>query len=646
MCLAFVAVLSAGLECELDAWSEYTPAGSPAGRQDASMVWDSETQSAWMFGGHASNAFLYFADLWRYDWPRRAWTEILPLNEGPTPGRWGHAAVWDTRSRSMLIFGGRAQVTFYDDVWQFRSNDSTWRQLPAMAKPSARAYHTAILDPMEGSVLVFGGESSSQVLEDLQRYSLADGQWSEPGATGAGARSRHTAVWVPTTRSMLVFGGWSGQEYLDDLCSYDASAGTWTDLSAAGYWPTARAGHAAAWDPVSMSMLVMGGITNVTNELSYDSSLYNYSLLTNSWKQEGLQTEVLGPTGRTGHGIVWDDASRGLLSFGGFNASYLQQTWRFVVSQTSSPLLVNCQQGRNCSFRWNASGFGTVKRTCSDPEVVAGLPTLLSDEAEEEIWMFGGHAIPLFVEPGHHRLCWCDTNCSHPDNFGVTVGYFVLEGPQLQQSAQCYLGRDCTISGWRGVGISVNDSVVMKSRCSGEPQASSTYSQRSVSVSFNESYGWHTLHVGFLDPTEGLKPEALELCWCPAATAPCASAEDFLVVALTLDVICPPGEYSEGPGSSCLPCPANFFCLGGSEVQSCPSASTSAEGSSPPPSRECARCPVPKSNRPTAVCALMRPRPTLGLSLPSRALLGCRERHLPGVPRWVFDVAGGSSAGS
>ncbi|CAE7688623.1 rngB [Symbiodinium sp. CCMP2592] len=583
MCFLSLSGGYAGLECESDAWSDFTPAASPAGRQDASMVWDSETQSAWMFGGHASNAFLYFADLWRYDWPRRAWTEILPLSEGPAPGaRWGHAAVWHVHSRSMLVFGGKFQVTFYDDIWQFRSEDGAWGQLPALGKPLARAYHTAILDPSDNAVLVFGGESGSQVLEDLQRYSLADGQWSESLTPGPGARSRHTAVWVPTTRSMLVFGGWSGQQYLDDLHSYDASAGTWAEVSAAGYWPTARAGHAAAWDPVSMSMLVMGGITNVTSDLSYDASIYNYSLLTNSWKEEGLQRQLLGPTGRTGHGIVWDYASRGLLCFGGFNASYLQQTWRYVVSQTSSPLLVSCQQGRNCSFRWNASGSVAAKRTCSDQDILGGLPSPLSEAEEEDLWTFGVNASPFFTQPGHHRLCWCDVvNCSHPDNFSVTVGYFVLEGPQLQQSAQCYLGRDCTISEWRGVGISANDSVVMQSRCGEGPRlSSSTYSQRSVGVSFNESYGWHTLHVGFLDPAEGLKPEALELCWCPAAAAPCASAEDFLVVALSLDVICPPGEYSEGPGSSCLPCPANFFCPGGSELQSCPSSSTSMQGSS------------------------------------------------------------------
>ncbi|CAE7203790.1 rngB, partial [Symbiodinium sp. CCMP2456] len=553
---------AAGLECESDAWSEYTPAGSPAGRQDASMVWDSETQSAWMFGGHASNAFLYFADLWHYDWPRRAWTEILPSSEGPAPGaRWGHAAMWDAHSRSMLIFGGRAQVTFYNDVWHFGSNDSAWRRLPATAQPSARAYHTAILDPLENAVLVLGGESGSQVLEDLQRYSLADGQWSEPGATGAGARSRHTAVWVPTTRSMLVFGGWSGQHYLDDLRSYDASAGTWTDLSASGYWPTARAGHAAAWDPVSMSMLVMGGIANVSNDLSYTSSLYNYSLLTNSWKQEGLQTEVLGPTGRTGHGIVWDYASRGLLSFGGFNVSYLQQTWRYVVSQTSSPLLVSCQLGRNCSFRWNASGVGTVKRACSDPDILAELPPLLSDEAEEDLWMFGGHATPLFAEPGHHRLCWCDTNCSHPDNFSAAVGYFVVEGPQLRQSAQCYLVEFLVVA--------LNLDVIC-------PPGEYNEGIRSAELSVGEHFG------------RGLKSAAQQRRYWDAESAIClacpAGSWTLQEGATSLaSCRCMPGFFTtqlDNP-AVCEACGVGFFCTGGLQTrQPCaPSQTTESDSS-------------------------------------------------------------------
>ena len=73
----FAALVPVGVQCELDAWSEYTAAVSPAARQDASLVWDTETQSALMFGGHASSAFLYFADLWRYDWPQRAWFQIL-----------------------------------------------------------------------------------------------------------------------------------------------------------------------------------------------------------------------------------------------------------------------------------------------------------------------------------------------------------------------------------------------------------------------------------------------------------------------------------------------------------------------------------------------------------------------------------------
>ena len=85
---SFEALLSVGVHCELDAWSEYAAVVSPEARQDASVVWDPETQSALMFGGHASSAFLYFADLWSYDWPQRAWFQILneDSRQGGVPG--------------------------------------------------------------------------------------------------------------------------------------------------------------------------------------------------------------------------------------------------------------------------------------------------------------------------------------------------------------------------------------------------------------------------------------------------------------------------------------------------------------------------------------------------------------------------------
>ena len=378
-------------------------------------------------------------------------------------------------------------------------------------------------------MLMFGGESSSANLGDLHRYSLEDREWSASSALGPAARSRHSAIWAAATRSMLVFAGWSGQQYLDGLHSYDASANRWTELPAAGYWPPARGGHAAVWDPVSMSMLILGGIQNLSINLSnsfaytlsYDSKLYNYSLSTGSWKEEGQrgqraeEAEEAGlpaPTGRTGHAMVWADDSRGLLAFGGFDGSYLQETWRYVASETSSPLLLSCQVGRNCDFDFeNTSGIA-AKRACSDSELLDGLLQEAGSDRENALtFQAATSASRLFVEPGYHRLCWCDADCSHPSDFQMAIGHFIVQGPYLNQSGQCHLGSVCVVPEWRGIGISTNDSIIIKRRClSGE--ASSGYSgPRSISISFNVVSGSYSLHVGLLDPAEGLKPEVLEL---------------------------------------------------------------------------------------------------------------------------------------
>ena len=142
-----------GLQCEMDAWSDYTVAG-PAERQDHSMVWNQETQSAVMFGGHASSAFLYYADLWIYHWNLRTWTEILAQNQGPGT-RSGHVAVWDAVSKSMLIFAGKYLGTFYQDIWRFYIETSFWAKLSVTEVPAERAYHSAIWDDEARAMIMY-----------------------------------------------------------------------------------------------------------------------------------------------------------------------------------------------------------------------------------------------------------------------------------------------------------------------------------------------------------------------------------------------------------------------------------------------------------------------------------------------------------
>ena len=143
-------LLCGGVPCELDAWSEYTAPASPAERQDASVVWIDEAQTALMFAGHASDAFQYFADVWRNDWPQRRWTEILLASMDPKPKtRSGHVAVCDGESKSMFILAGRSAIQvmlvfaawngqqFVDDLHSYDSWPDRWTELPVAGGWSA-----------------------------------------------------------------------------------------------------------------------------------------------------------------------------------------------------------------------------------------------------------------------------------------------------------------------------------------------------------------------------------------------------------------------------------------------------------------------------------------------------------------------------
>ena len=141
---------------------------APAGREGHSLVWDDETQSAFLFGGQASHRFQYFSDLWRLSFPF-TWAQ---LSAGP-PTRSGHSAVWDAASRSMLIFAGRYLSTFYNDLWQYFTATDSWQPLQALhGIPSARIDHTAVWDMAHRAMFIFAGEGSGGPLNDLSRYSL------------------------------------------------------------------------------------------------------------------------------------------------------------------------------------------------------------------------------------------------------------------------------------------------------------------------------------------------------------------------------------------------------------------------------------------------------------------------------------------
>jgi hypothetical protein len=253
------------------AWTRLTPSGTPpVGRKNATAIYDPVRDRMIMFGGFLTypddpNLHLSLNDLWELSLDQDpTWTELTPAGTPPSK-RDAHTAIYDPIRDRIVVFGGYPGYT--NDVWALAlSPNLAWTKLlPTGGPPIGRGRHTAIYDPIEDRMLVFGGYTSDYTcLNDTWALSLAGSpEWTElfPGGTLPKARGRHSAVYDPLRNRMVIFGAYDCDfDYLNDTWELSLSGGpTWAQLFPAGALPHVRSGQSALYDPTRDQMVVFGG---------------------------------------------------------------------------------------------------------------------------------------------------------------------------------------------------------------------------------------------------------------------------------------------------------------------------------------------------------------------------------------------------
>lgn len=150
-----------------------------------------------------------------------AWTPWTPIGTPPS-ARQGATAIYDPVRRRMLVFGGNSHGVMNQDVWALNLDGTpAWTPLPTSGTlPPARADHTAIYDPVDDQMVIFGGESESNteglpclmstMYNDAWTLSLAGTPtWTQMnlGTTLPCARSGHSVAYDSNLNRMLIFGG-------------------------------------------------------------------------------------------------------------------------------------------------------------------------------------------------------------------------------------------------------------------------------------------------------------------------------------------------------------------------------------------------------------------------------------------------------
>lgn len=220
--------------------TQVTTTSTPPGRSRACAAFDPIGQRLIMRGGRASGRSLNDGTTWVLDARTGAWA-ALETTSGP-PGRVGCVMTYSASDRAIYHFGGafeRPDFAWSNELWRFDLATDTWSRVTTDGTSPAPAYD-ATLAEHEGTLLLFGGgvgvSGNGEFRADLHTFDLAEGRWSQLGTGRARPEGRrgHWMLVSADGQRLLVGGGESVDDALDDVWMYDRSRAVWEDLTPEG----------------------------------------------------------------------------------------------------------------------------------------------------------------------------------------------------------------------------------------------------------------------------------------------------------------------------------------------------------------------------------------------------------------------------
>jgi len=260
-------------------WHQQSPADPPNRRSEHVLV-HVGAGTARLFGGHGWIDQLsqagYFNDSW--SWFSAAWT---PLAGSASPSaRWGAAAAWNEARQEVLLFGGRDSGNMDpNDTWRWLPSGEWQRlQAPTTAAGVPAGRFAAALSPYGESYVLFGGRDSWSNSETwtyaCDPYDACE--WTQSGTSGPSARHGHAMAWDPQRNVVVLFGGagppgGGGPDQMsDETWEWD---GTWHRVGGL-VPPPPRKYHAMVWDETNARMVLFGGISGDYGSAMSDTYVY------------------------------------------------------------------------------------------------------------------------------------------------------------------------------------------------------------------------------------------------------------------------------------------------------------------------------------------------------------------------------------
>lgn len=237
------------------------------------------------------------------------------------PGvRNAHAAAYDVRTHSLIVFGGATASEVRADLWRWHAG--SWHSSAANG-PGPRTFPAMAYDSVRGEVVLFGGSpvlfgdggTTPGLLADT--WILRGHRWRRVSASGPGPRAEAGVAYDPRRGRTVLFGGRvtspaGAVTRLGDTWEWDGRR--WIRMSGSG--PSPRSGAAMAWHPGLRAVVLFGGSGGPLGDTwSWDGT---------AWTRLPIP---LAP-GRFNTVMAWDPSARQLVRFGGWDGkARTSDTW-------------------------------------------------------------------------------------------------------------------------------------------------------------------------------------------------------------------------------------------------------------------------------------------------------------------------------
>jgi hypothetical protein len=307
------------------------------------------------------------------------WERLFP--GGPQPaGRTSHFLQYDESRQRVILFGGWRSF----DAWQLSLADSlTWSSI--CGPPSFRNGHSGVFDPIRRRLIVFGGDGMLPgCLNDLWSCELdPEPRWTalDAGRESPPARCEHSAIYDPVRDRMIVFGGTATQGINDDMNDSWALSLSgppqWTRLESEGLRPEKRRRHAAAYDPASDLMVILGGIV-CPSGCFYPRDSWSLSLASpGRWSRLQNDGAALGGGGS----LLYDPPGRRLIAFGGL----------VITDYGGHPPVVRFTDSNTTRALSQESGYALeIVNTSGNPPPPRNRHSMVYDSRKRRMIVYGG----------------------------------------------------------------------------------------------------------------------------------------------------------------------------------------------------------------------------------------------------------------